>query len=111
MKKSPWGQLTQRERDYLMLACGQGINPRNRLIHKATIDGLVAAELLQEGTNKKGRPLWRPTLRGLELIASRGLEPVFLHERSQYGYTNIPTRAMQGEPEVMDEEAVARARR
>jgi hypothetical protein len=96
-----WKALRPREREYLMLSCSQGINPKNRLMDKAVLGSLEVHGLIQEATNKKGRLLWRPTVLGLEVIASRGMRPTFLHQRSQYGYTHVLRNAMPREPEVM----------
>lgn len=105
-----WGDLKREERDILMRACSQGINPKNRLVPKPLIDHLLELDLIQEATNKKGKLLWRPTAAGLTLIAERGLAPTFLHQRSEFGYTDRPGFAMNREPEVMDESATKRVR-
>jgi hypothetical protein len=110
MSPPTWADLKPEDRVYLLRACTQGLNPKNRLIPKDVIERLLEAGLIAETTNKKGRPLWRPTADGIILIASRGLEPTFLHQRSEYGYTNRASQAMSQEPEVMDESATVMPR-
>jgi len=93
--------LTPRQQHALILAIAQGIRPDNPAVAAATIRSLHARGLIHLRTSRKRKALWKATDAGRGLIARTGLEPTFLHRRSQYGYTHRYSQAMAREPEVM----------
>jgi hypothetical protein len=96
-----WASLTQRQRKHLTMACSQGLNPKLPTTDMEAIEALEGLGLIHETANKKNRPVWRPTVEGRTLVASRGMVATFMHRRSQYGYTSSSHQAMLSEPEVI----------
>lgn len=95
---STWAELTSTQRRYLIAACGRGLTPTVELV---AIWALQDAGLIHRTTSRKGRVRWQATDLGRGLVASRGLIPTFLHQRSQYGYTHHHRQAMRDELESM----------
>lgn len=101
-----WKDLNTKQRQHLILACSQGLNPTAETTNTEAVKALKDAGLIHKTTNRKGRVLWRPTDTGRGLVASRGMIPTFLHRRySQSNYTHSYRHAMRGEPEVIDDAA------
>ena len=100
-KDITWAALTPRQRKHLTTACAQGLNPKLPTVDTTAITALEGLGLVHETLNKKNRPVWRPTTKGRQLVASRGMVATFLHRRSQYGYTASTHQAMHSEPEVI----------
>jgi hypothetical protein len=105
MTTTTWAKLTPKQRKHLIQACSEGINPKNPMFDADTLAALKAAGLLHKTASRKGRVLWRPTDTGRGLVASRGMIPTFLHQRSEYGYTHSYHQALRGEPEAMEDAA------
>lgn len=94
-------QLSSPQRRVLILCIAQGVRKDEAGVSKATLRALETRGLIHLRLSRKRREVWRATDDGRGLIARSGLEPVFLHRHSQYGYTNSLARAMPREPEVI----------
>ena len=96
-------QLTQRQRHGLIFAIGQGIHPdpERSPVKPRVVRALAGAGHIALGANSRGRPLWKATETGRALIASEGLEPVYLHRRGYPSYTTDPSVAMAREREPL----------
>lgn len=70
-------------------------------VSKATLGSLQMRGLIHLRVSRKRREVWRATDSGRGLIARSGLEPIFLHRHSEYGYTHSLAHAMPREPEVI----------
>ena|SRR6185436_18854139 len=100
-KDTTWATLTPRQRKHLTMACSQGLNPKLSTVDMQVVTALDSLGLVHETMNRKNRPVWRPTTKGRQLVASRGMVATYPHRRSQYGYTQSSHQAMLGEPEVI----------
>jgi DNA-binding PadR family transcriptional regulator len=94
-------QLSPAQRRVLVLCLARGVAKGDRGVSKATLRALEAKGLIHVRVSRKRREIWRATDAGRGLIARSGLEPTFLHRRSEYGYTHSVAHALPHEPEVI----------
>jgi hypothetical protein len=66
-----------------------------------TLAALKRHGLIEEGRDKRARPVWKPSGRGLSVLSTES--PRLLAARSQKGYTTRPAEAMRDEPEAVSE--------
>lgn len=93
--------LSPRQRHVLILCIAQGVRKDESGVPATTLRALEIKGLIHLRVSRKKREVWRATDAGRGLIARSGLEPTFLHRRSEYGYTHSLAHAMRGEPEAM----------
>jgi uncharacterized SAM-binding protein YcdF (DUF218 family) len=103
-------RLTSNMRRTLRLARDQGISTSRPGVHGRTIRTLRDRGLLERRRNRKGMEVWRPTELGLRALVSVAPR-MFLHERSQYGYTSRLDKRLVGEPEALRGDDDERERR
>ena len=95
-------RMTTDRRQALALAAARGINPKtDDHVPAKVLADLEQAGLIHLTKTKKGRPTWKATDEGRGLLSRSGLLPVFMHRRSQHGYTSSLALAMWSEPEVL----------
>lgn len=90
--------LTRQQARWLT-ACANGPVLINGPIPAVTVEALKRKQLIQEGRDRRARPVWQPTLAGHELL--RAHEPRLLAVRSELAYTSDLSRALPGEPEAI----------
>lgn len=90
--------LTRQQARWLT-ACANGPVLITGPIPAVTVQALQRKQLIQEGRDRRARPVWQPTTAGLALL--RAHEPRLLAQRSEHGYTHDPSRALPGEPEAI----------
>ena len=90
--------LTRAQAKWLT-ACANGPVLLNGPIPAVTRDALQRKQLIQEGRDRRARPVWQPTPAGQQLL--RAHEPRLLAARSEHGYTSNPAKALPGEPEAI----------
>lgn len=90
--------LTKAQAQWLT-RCANGPVLINGPIPAVTVAALTRKQLIQEGRDRRARPVWQPTETGLALLHAH--EPRLLAARSEHGYTTDPARALPGEPEAI----------
>lgn len=93
--------LSPAQRRVLVLCVARGVCRDDSGVPKQTLRALEAKGLIHLRISRKRREVWRATDSGRGLIARSGLEPTFLHRRSEHGYTHSLAHALPREPEVI----------
>ena len=100
--------LNTTQRKMLLRAVSQSVRTDDKNLRQHDIDALeklAGWQLVRVVQTRKNGQAWKATDKGRGMVAATGLEPCFLHRRSQHGYTESFAEAMRGEPEAFYRDA------